>query len=185
MSDLSTLTPYVSVSELPLQGMITLRADLSQKTVATAVKAITGLAMPAPRAIPEKGAYGVAWMSHDEVMILCPYAECAAHVATLDKKLAKLHHLALDMSDARAVFEITAPTAGALRDCLAKLMPADFHPDSFGVGELRRSRVAQAAAAVWLTDPKTARLFAFRSVKQYVHEVLRVSGAKGGEVGYF
>ena len=45
MSDLSTLTPYVSVSELPLQGMITLRADLSQKTVATAVKAVTGLAM--------------------------------------------------------------------------------------------------------------------------------------------
>ncbi|NBX42365.1 MAG: sarcosine oxidase subunit gamma, partial [Rhodobacteraceae bacterium] len=70
MSDLSTLTPYVSVSELPLQGMITLRADLSQKTVATAVKAITGLAMPAPRAILEKGAYGIAWMSHDEVMIL-------------------------------------------------------------------------------------------------------------------
>ncbi|MCV2875664.1 sarcosine oxidase subunit gamma [Rhodobacteraceae bacterium XHP0102] len=185
MSDLSTLTAYVSVTELPLQGMITLRADLAQKSVATAVKAITGLAMPAPREIVEKGGYGIAWMSHDEVMILCPAAECSAHVATLDKKLAKLHHLALDMSDARAVFEITAPNAGALRDTLAKLMPADFHPDTFGMGELRRSRVAQAAAAVWLTSPKTARLFCFRSVAQYVHDLLRVSGAKGGEVGYF
>lgn len=174
----------VAVREMGLQGMVSLRGDLSSAAMAKAIKTATGGTVPDIRAVVETKAGAVAWMSPDELMILCPHAEADGMVAKLSDALGKQHHLAVNVSDARVMFELTGG-AGALRDVLAKLTPADLRAGCLKPGELRRSRLAQVPAAFWFADDTTLRLIAFRSVAQYVFDLLKTAAKPGGEVGYF
>ncbi len=171
-----------TVSEAGLVGMVTLKADLTDKKVAAAVFEVGGAKIPGQRCIEIAPAGAIAWMAPDEVLIVCSHADAPGVVADLDAKLTGTHHLAVNVSDARVVFDIQGPGA---REILAKLAPVDLHPDSFQPGELRRTRIAQVAAAFWMTGDDAFRLVTFRSVAQYAFDVLAMSAKPGGEVRYF
>lgn len=173
-----------AVAEAGLRGMVTLRADLSAAKVKAAVKKVAGVDLPGKRRIAMKDGRGAGWMSPDELLILVPYAEAGAAVAALSKALAGLHHLAADVSDARACFRVEGRAA---REVMAKLSPTDFSPPErgsggFAEGELRRSRLAQVPAAYWIEDGGFT-VVAFRSVACYVFDVLKLAASPGGEVG--
>jgi sarcosine oxidase subunit gamma len=170
---------YVRVSEVGLRGMVTLRADLSDAKVKAAVKKLAGVDLPGVRKIALKGGRGAGWMSPDELLILVPYGEAGAAVAALSKALVGVHHLSADVSDARAAFRVEGKAA---REVMAKLSPTDLAPDHFGEGELRRTRLAQVAAAFWIEDGGFT-VVCFRSVAAYVFELLKLSATPGGEVG--
>ena len=91
----------------------------------------------------------------------------------LDKALAGKHHLAVDVSDARAVFRIEGPKAA---EVLMKLRPVDLPP--LAPGELRRTRAAQVACAFWRDDDGYT-LVSFRSVAAYVMGLLQPFGPAG------
>jgi sarcosine oxidase subunit gamma len=168
---------FARVTEAGLQGMITLRGDLASKTLAKAVKAATGCALPGPRRIVTKGNTAAAWMSPDELLLLVPYAEAETTTATLATALQGEHALAVNVSDARALFRVSGAGADQV---LAKLCPVDFPnlPD----GEIRRTRAAQAAAALWRSGPEDISLICFRSVAGYVMGLLEVSARAGSEL---
>ena len=166
----------VRVAEEGLRGMVTLKADPG--AAAQAVKAATGQAMPEARRIVE-GAISVAWMAPDEVLILCDHGQADAMVARLTGALAATHHLAVNVSDARAVFTLEG---AAIRDTLAKITPADMA--ALPLGEMRRTRLAQIPAAFWLSDEAHATVICFRSVARYAFDVLAMSARPGAEVGY-
>ncbi|SFC05376.1 sarcosine oxidase subunit gamma [Tropicimonas isoalkanivorans] len=167
------------VEELPAQGMVTLRGAMGD--IADAVTAAIGLSMPSQREIVIAGDKAVAWMSPDELLLLMPHAEVQACLTTLSERLDGTHHLAVDVSDARAVFRISG--AGA-REVLARLCPADLSPAAFGPGELRRTRLAQVPAAFWIDEAGAFRLICFRSVARYAFDVL-CGAARGAPVGFF
>ncbi len=121
-------------------------------------------------------------MSPDEVLILCPYAEVPEALAELESALAGTHHLIANVSDARALITVSGADA---REVLAKLTPADLSPDAFGPGEFRRTRLAQVPAAFWMRDEMTFQVVCFRSVAQYVFDVLAMSARPGSEVAFF
>jgi len=173
----------VTLRELGLQGMVTLRADLSAKPVAAAVKSVTGATLPAPRRIETGQSGTVAWMAPDELLILCPHDAAERVVAALTDALAGQHHLAVNVSDARAMFDLTGDP-GALRDVLAKIAPADLSPEALPVGELRRTRLQQVPAALWFAEEGKAQVICFRSVAEYVFGLLSLSAKPGGEVGF-
>lgn len=162
------------------QGMVSLRADLSAPEVAAAVQAVAGCDMPAPRRIVTAGDgardRAVAWMSPDEILILLPHAEAPGAVARLAEALAGHHHLATEVSDARAMFRIRGEGAD---DVVAKLCPVDI--DRLPEGEMRRTRAAQVAAALWRSGPGEISLVAFRSVEGYVERLLQMA-AEGGRL---
>ena len=56
-----------------------------------------------------KDGRGALWMSPDELLILVPYAEAGQAVTVLQEALGDAHHLAVDVSDARAHFRLTGP----------------------------------------------------------------------------
>ncbi|MEN8917520.1 MAG: sarcosine oxidase subunit gamma family protein, partial [Octadecabacter sp.] len=95
--------------------------------------------------------------------------------------LAKSHFLAVDVSDARAVFTVSGDGA---RDVLARLCPVDLHPDSFGLGQVRRTRMAQIAAAFWMHDDGFD-VVCFRSVADYAQGVLTRAATTGEKTGFF
>lgn len=173
---------YVSVCEIGLQGMVTLRGDHSTEKIKSAVKKIAGVAVPDVWHVTLSGETGVAWMSPDEVMIMMPYAEAGATVAALDKALKGQHFLAVNVSDARAVFEVKG---ARVREVMAKLSPVNMAPEAFQPGQFRRTRMAQVAAAFWMIDEETVRIICFRSVAEYVFGLLKDAAEPGGEVGFF
>jgi sarcosine oxidase subunit gamma len=170
---------YATVREAGLMGMISLRADLADTKVMAAIKSATGVKVPAVRRMDAASNTSVGWMSPDELLILCPYAQAGALVTALTERLAGLHHLVVDVSDARALFRLEGPAA---REVLAKLTPTDLAPGKFEPGELRRTRLAQVPAAFWV-DEVGFSIVAFRSVAQYVFDLLKISATPGGEVG--
>ncbi len=168
-----------TVAEAPLQGMITLRGDLGAAAVKKAAKAVAGLTIPEPGAAHVDGGAGLCWMSPDELLILCPYTEVATRLEALRKALAKSHALAVNVSDARAMFTLSGAHA---REVLAKLCPVDLDPAAFGPGAFRRTRMSQVPAAFWMRDDGTFQIVCFRSQAQYVFDLLTVAAQPGSEV---
>jgi len=170
------------VAEVPAPGMITLKGDLSSPAVAEALRAVAGTPVPEVRRIVAQGGCRVAWMAPDEVLILVPRDAVAAALATLAETLAGQHHLAADVSDMRAVFRIEGGVAA--REALAKLCPVDLAPGAFEAGEMRRTRLAQVAAAFWWEEGGFT-LVCFRSVAQYAFDVLKGAADDAARVGHF
>ncbi|PTX55580.1 sarcosine oxidase subunit gamma [Litoreibacter ponti] len=172
---------FADIRELGLQGMITLRGDLASAAVKKALKAATGTDMPGQREIFIKGDKGAAWMSPDELLVMVPYADAQATTDQLADALKGQHALVVNVSDARAVMQISG--AGA-REVLAKLAPVDLSQDAFQPGMIRRTRLAQAAAAFWMDSDTSFKLVCFRSEAGYVFDLLAMSASAGSEVGF-
>ena len=168
-----------TVTEVPLQGMITLRGDLKDAKVQKAATNITKTAFPEPGHAAIEGDKGIAWMSPDEALVLCDYATVAETSESMTKTLGTTHALAVNVSDARASFRVTGAHA---RDVLAKLCPVDLSPDAFTVGMFRRTRMAQVPAALWLCGPDSIQIICFRSQAQYVFDLLSAAAQPGSEV---
>lgn len=167
-------------------GMITLRGDLAAPAMAQALDKVMGLSMPTPRRIvaTADGTRQVAWMSPDELLLILPYGQVSDALAALNTALAGTHHLAENVSDARALIAVTGSDA-AVREVLAKLAPVDLHPGHFPQGEIRRTRLAQVAAAFWITEAGQAHVICFRSVAHYVFDLLSAAADPAAAVEYF
>ncbi len=174
---------FASVRDMGLQGMITLRGDLSAAAIKKAVKTAAGGDMPNAGYISLSETGSAAWMSPDELLIVVPYADADAKLAEITKGLGDAHHMAVNVSDARCMFAVSGDDA-LVREALAKLMPVDMSPAAFKVGQFRRSRMAQVPAAIWMAGDGEARIVCFRSVAQYVFDLLKGATAPGSEVRY-
>jgi sarcosine oxidase subunit gamma len=169
---------YVSVAEAKLTGMVTLRGDFASKSFATAVKSVFGVQIPDTRQLSVGAKCTVLWMSPDELMVVCDYAAADDLVAQMTAQLGEEHALVVNVSDARAIFDVSG---AQLREVIAKEAPVDM--SAFGVGEVRRTRFAQIAAAFWLETDDHARVICFRSVAEYMFNLLKNASKPGYEVG--
>lgn len=167
---------FAKVCEIGPLGMITLRAKAGTKGLDKAIKAATGCAVPSQRQIVTAGDKAAGWMSPDEYLLVLPYSEVATAMDAISEALKGEHHLAANVSDARAVFRVEGAKADQV---LQKLSPVDF--DTLPAGELRRTRTAQVAAAFW-KDETGFTVVCFRSVAGYVMGLLRHSSQPGSEI---
>jgi sarcosine oxidase, subunit gamma len=166
----------VTVCDAGLKGMITVRGDLTSEKMGAAIKAATGMSVPKPRKISQGKKGAVAWMSPDELLLIVEYEAADATVAKINKALAKEHCLVVNVSDARAF--LTLEGVG-VREVIAKGAPADLSPEGLGLGEIRRTRIGQLAAAFWLSDAQTMHVVCFRSVGEHVFNWLCVAAEDG------
>ena len=92
------------------------------------------------------------------------------------------HHLCSNMSDSRVCFRISGQ---GWREVLAKGTPIDLHPDIFPVGTFRRTRIANAAVAIWANTDDQVYIFSMRSVGSFVLDWLRNASLKTGHLRIF
>lgn len=175
-------TGIATVKDAGLQGMITLRGDLSSSVLGAAVKATTGAEVPAQGKISVVDGGAAAWMSPDELLLLVPYEVSVEKTAELAAALKGEHALAANVSDARSYFTISG--AGA-REVLAKISPVDLSAEVFTSGDFRRSRTAQVAAAFWVQDDGSFRVVCFRSVGAYMFGLLSTAAHPQSAVGVY
>lgn len=170
------------IAEHGPQGAVLIRGDLSTADLKNAATGLTGVDMPGQRGAAGNGERGILWMSPDELLLLLPRAEAQRAVTDLQGQMGAAHALVTDVSDMRAHFLLTGPM---VREVLAKLSPADLAPGAFAPGDLRRTRIGQVAAGLWMRDAQRVQLFCFRSVAEYMFALLRTAAAPGSAVGYF
>ncbi|QFU08463.1 Sarcosine oxidase, gamma subunit family [Rhodobacteraceae bacterium THAF1] len=169
---------YVHVSEAKPRPMVSLKGDLSDESLRDAVRLTMNSDFPEALSVIGGDKGQVAWMAPDELLL---FPESAAEaLSSIQHKLGDAHVLALDVSDMRT--EIVLKGAGA-REVLAKASPVDF--GALPPGTIRRTRIAQVPAAIWLADAETAHVICFRSVARYVFDVMAMGARKGGEIGVF
>ena len=174
----------VTIEELPPRGMITLRGDHADPGLKNAATGLARVDMPAQRKCHGVGSHVLCWLSPDELLLVLPRTEVPQAFGAIEKTLAGSHHLAVDVSDARAMFRISGKDA-LVREVIAKLAPVDMAPSQFGPGDMRRTHLAQVAAAFWMTQEGEVELICFRSVAQYVFDLLSNAAAEGSEVAAF
>lgn len=166
------------------RGMIGLRLDLSDAGLTGAAEAAAGVKIPATRRIETEGDRRLAWMSPDELLLFLPAGEVAQTLAALQTGFGDRFAMAVDVSDARALFRLEGSGA---REALAKAAPVDLHPDHFGPGDFRRTRLGQIAAAFAQVGeaPETFELVCFRSLEGHISAWLDLAGAPGTRPGVF
>lgn len=162
----------VTVSDAGLTGMITLRGNLKSAALAKAVKSAVGVALPAQRGVTQSKKGACAWMSPDELLVLCDYDSADDVVTKIARVLKAEHHLVANVSDARAVITMSGDR---IRDVLAQGSPADMAQRSLSEFELRRTRYGQLPVAFWLSSATQAHLICFRSVAEHVFNHLKLS----------
>ncbi len=157
-------------------AMVTLKAELSKATCASIKKAL-GPPVPATRKI----AHGVAWMAPDELLIMVPQGDSPQTVIDRLTAEIKAPMLAVDVSDARAVFTLKGNKA---REVLAKGAPVDLSPGAFQPGDFRRTRLGQVAVAFWLEAEDEITLVCFASLRQFMFDWLVNAAQKGSLPAY-
>ncbi len=177
----------VTLTDRGPTGMITLRGDLAAPEMAKALDKALALTVPDTRRVqPAKGVSKgqAAWMSPDELLLILPYGQVATVCTSLSAALEGTHHLVADVSDARALITVSGQDAH-VREVLAKLAPVDLHPAQFGPGDFRRTRLAQVAGAFWMPEAGQINVICFRSVAQYVFDLLSAAADPAAPVDYF
>lgn len=170
--------PLVSIKELGAVGMVTIRGDFASATFAAAIEKVCGGPIPAQR----KFSGSLGWMSPDELLWTGDYDNANSIVAALTKELGDEHHLAVNVSDARAVFRLTGQGA---RELVAKGAPVDMSPAALAPGDLRRSHIGQVAAAFWIDADESLTLVCFRSFAAYMFDWLSASSKEGATPGLY
>lgn len=172
----------VRVSAATSRGMISFKADLAGSSAGFAVTKATGAALPEAGHGARSGEAAVLWMAPDELLVLCPHDAVNRVLGKITSTMGDAHFLAADVSGARVSFSLSGEIA-MVREVLARLTPADMHPESFKAGQVRRTRLSQVAGAIWMTEDG-AEVFVFRSVADYVHGLLS-NAAASVPVGHF
>ena len=161
-------------------GQITLRGDLSSPALQAAVTAATGVGVPGPLMAAFDEDTGAVWMSPDELLLFTEYTQADEVVTALGKALAGEHHMALNVSDARAV--ITLSGAG-VAEVLAKGAPLDLSEAAFPVGTARRTHIGGVAVGFWRRAGREWEIVCFRSFARHLFDWLAAASKEGSEVG--
>ncbi|WP_099827315.1 sarcosine oxidase subunit gamma [Oceaniglobus indicus] len=170
---------YVTIAEAGPTGMITLRGDLADPHLSETLHGVIGAGVPARGRAEVIGDNTICWMSPDELLLMAPRSYVPDALARIASAMGDRHHLAADVSDARAMIRLQGR---ALREVLAKLSPADLSPAASPPGTIRRTRLAQVPAAILFQGPDRADVLCFRSVARYVFGLLSNAARPGSEV---
>ncbi|WP_308915111.1 sarcosine oxidase subunit gamma [Jannaschia sp. LMIT008] len=161
--------PDARVERVTGMGMLTLRGAMD--VLGPALGEVCALAAPDQRMSEAQGGLRANWMSPDEIMVVCPVERTADLAHRLEERLTGAFATVVDVSDARAAFDVTGLDAAGV---LTKLMPVDFA--RMQPAEVRRTRMAQIPATCWC-EGRGWRVVCFRSVAAYADALLRNAAA--------
>ena len=168
---------FIRIADRGPVGQVTLRGDLASAKLHKAVKVGVGVDVPGPLSAAFDGDRGAVWMSPDELLLLTEYDQAGALVTALGEALAGSHHMALDVSDARAVISLEG---AQVADVLSKGAPLDM--SAFPVGHARRTHVANVAVGIWRKSDSAWEIVCFRSFAKHLFDWLVISSREGSEL---
>ncbi|WP_313801819.1 sarcosine oxidase subunit gamma [Sphingobium sp.] len=142
----------VDVARLPAQPLHVLRLRAPTPEAIAHVAALLGTPLPTTPNSVRQGQARALWLAPGEWLVVGSQASGADVTSAAETRAA---HWA-DISDGRAVYEISGPRA---RDLLAKGSTIDFHPRAFARDACAQSAFAQLFSIVERTGKDSFRLY--------------------------
>ncbi len=176
----TTTDLLIGIARAHDRGMITLRGDLSDAQIVRSVETATAGAVPGELCVALNGDRGAVWMAPDELLVFVPKDDVASALAMLSTDLGDLHHLALDMSDARAIYTLTGPLVA---EVLSKGAPIDLSERGFPVGAARRTHLGGLAVAIWRLSDEHWEIVCLSSFAHHLQAWLEQAAVPGSEIG--
>ena len=176
----------VCLREVPGRGQIVLRCNVASRPVAAAARKVLGFPLPrkantvAGDDTPADGPRAL-WLGPDEWLIVAAAERRTALLGDLRDALAGRHAAVVDVSESRAVFELSGRRA---RDVLMKGCPLDLHPLAFRPGQCAGSLLAKAHVLIHQTalndDMPVYEVYVQRSFADYLWRWLEDAGQEYG-----
>jgi len=173
----------IGMREIADRGMIDLRGLGSDRKFMAAAKQALGIELPrSPRTSVSWGEIKVLWLSIDQWLILAPRARAAELLSALNKSLAGIHALAVDVSDMRAVIRLEGEGA---REVLMKGCSLDLLSGEYAPGTVRRMRFAEIAALLHAIEDDVFDVYVFRSYADYAWDYLLATAREPAKIRLF
>lgn len=155
----------VTLRELKLAGILTLRSSHDNQAFLKACEQALGVALPLqPLTSVTAGDISICWCSPDEWRVMLP-AEKAYAVECAIRNAADGHYAIVNVSGGQTVLELSGP---AVREVLKRTTTIDVHPREFPVGKVVASHLVQSTGLIRRTEEDTWQLFIHRSFADYL-----------------
>jgi sarcosine oxidase, subunit gamma len=173
----------VSLREMAGRGMIDLRGQMTDRKFMIAAKGVLGFDLPkAHRTSTSWGDTKALWLSPDQWLILCPGDKAQALTEQLSAALKSIHHLAVNVSDMRAIIRVEGEHA---RTTVMKGTSIDLTHGDYPTGTIRRMKFAEVGALLHIVEENVIDVYVFRSYADYAWQFLVKAGRMGSEVRLF
>lgn len=166
----------VVLKEMPLQGLLCLRGDPDQISLADAVSSVTGLSLPQPLQSDERDARCLRWMAPDEWWLSCGIAEAFELESRLREALSG-HYAIVNIS---AGFTTLLLAGEASRSVLMKSTGYDVHPRNFPPGKVVRTLFGKTGVALRCLDDARYEIIVRRSFADYLWLWLQAASQEYG-----
>ena len=168
------------LEECGFRGQVVLRGDVKTLAFQEPVENILGFRLPVEPTTASGGAGfpRVLWLGPEEWLIVTQDADSAMTVARLDEALVGQHVQVVDVSDARAIFNISGISA---RKILTKGCPLDLHPRVFTAGHSTRTVIGKVQIILHqVSERPDYDIYVHRSLAEYLWEWLEDAGLEYG-----
>ena len=173
----------IGMREIADRGMIDLRGLASDRKFMAAAKQALGVDLPkSPRTSVSWGDIKVLWLSIDQWLILATRTKAAELLSALNKSLAGIHALAVDVSDMRAVIRLEGEGG---REVLMKGCSLDLLSGDYGPATVRRMRFAEIAALLHVIEEGVLDVYVFRSYADYAWDYLLATAREPAKIRLF
>ena len=173
----------IGMREIADRGTIDLRGLASDRKFMAAAKQALGIDLPKqPRTSASWGDVKLLWLSIDQWLILATRTKAVELLSALNKSLAGIHALAVDVSDMRAVIRLEGEGA---REVLMKGCSLDLLSGEYGPGTVRRMHFAEIAALLQVIDDDVFDVYVFRSYADYAWDYLLATAREPAKIRLF
>lgn len=162
----------VTLAEMPLTGLLVLRADAARSELSDALLDVAGIALPETLKSTESGVYCARWMSPDEWLLSCPDIEAFDIEKSL--RAAVDGHLAIvNNTGGYCVMQLSGADA---RNVLKKSTVYDVNAENLQPGKVVNTTLAKAQITLRALPDNAFELIVRRSFADYVWLWLQRAG---------
>jgi len=166
----------VTISELPVRGMLVLRAK-DTATLQGAVKKVLQLTLPDKLLSDESDDCCIRWIAPDEWLVSCA-SEDAFHIEkALRESTASASFAVVNVSGGFTSLQLRGVRA---LDVLRKSTPYDVHPINFSAGKVVNTVLAKTQVCLRCIDSERYEIIVRRSFADYLWHWLQVASAEYG-----
>jgi len=164
------------LKELPLCGLLTLRAHSENASLSKALKNVLKLDLPEALQADQHGLHCVRWMSPDEWLISCPI-ESALDVESSLREALSGHVALVNVSCGYQCLELSGSDVLTV---LQKSTAYDVHPMNFTVGKVVNTTFAKTQITLRCVDAGRYEVIVRRSFAHYLLQWLSEASREHG-----
>jgi sarcosine oxidase subunit gamma len=164
---------HYSLEEKPF-GHLIIRATADNKSLASALKKVTGLSLPATLSSVEKDGFIINWIAPDEFLLLVP-EKTGFEIENKLRKIAKGHYAIVNVTGGQTLLELSGKQAATI---LMKSTSYDIHLINFPIGKVVTSVFAKSQAVMRRTGADSFQLIIRRSFSDYVWKWMVDAGSR-------